>query len=86
MSVCRENLGKKRIAIAYQNDDYGKNGVKGARRTGQIRDEAGGQIPVEKSDTDMKPHVMELKKADADVVLLWVTPVMRSASWEPARP
>ena len=71
-----EKLGKKRIAIAYQNDDYGKNGVKGAaeelEKFGMKLVE---QIPVEKSDTDMKPHVMKLKKAEADAVLLWVTPV-----------
>jgi len=27
-----KNLGKKKIAIAYQNDDYGKNGVQGAEK------------------------------------------------------
>jgi len=26
------------------------------------------------ADTDLKPHVMEMKKADADMVLLWVSP------------
>jgi ABC-type branched-subunit amino acid transport system substrate-binding protein len=32
------------------------------------------QVPVEQADTDMKPLVMEFKKVDADIVLLWVTP------------
>jgi ABC-type branched-subunit amino acid transport system substrate-binding protein len=76
--LCRyavEELGKKRIAIAYQNDDYGKNGVKGAsvelaKHGLQLVEE----IPVEIKDTDMKPHVMKLRKANADAVLLWVTP------------
>jgi ABC-type branched-subunit amino acid transport system substrate-binding protein len=70
-----KKLGKKRVAIAYQNDDYGKNGLDGAA---EALEKMGlklvEQIPVEKSDTDMKPHVMKLKKAKADVVLLWVTP------------
>jgi len=77
-ALCRyavEKLGKKRIAIAYQNDDYGKNGLKGAVESlEKMGLEVVAQIPVEKSDTDMKPHVMILKKAKADAVLLWVTP------------
>jgi branched-chain amino acid transport system substrate-binding protein len=70
-----EKMGKKRVAIAYQNDDYGKNGVKGAaEELEKLGLKLVAQVPVEKADTDMKPHVMALKKADADAVLLWVTP------------
>lgn len=70
-----EELGLKRIAIAYQNDDYGKNGVKGAAYELEKHGlELVAQLPVEITDTDMKPHVMALKKADPDAVLLWVTP------------
>ncbi len=70
-----KTLGKKRIAIAYQNDDYGKNGVKGAaEQLEKYGMKLVAQIPVENADTDMKPHIMQFKKADADVVLLWVTP------------
>ncbi len=77
-ALCRyavENLGLKRVAIAYQNDDYGRNGVKGAayelKKQGL---ELVAEVPVEITDTDMKPHIMALKKADPDAVLLWVTP------------
>jgi branched-chain amino acid transport system substrate-binding protein len=70
-----KNLGKKRVAIAYQNDDYGKNGVQGAEKElAKHGLKLVAQLPVEQADTDMKPHVMEFKKVDADVVLLWVTP------------
>jgi len=70
-----EKMGRKRVAIAYQNDDYGKNGVKGAAEVlEKLGMELVAQVPVEKADMDMKPHVMQLKKADADAVLLWVTP------------
>ena len=70
-----KNLGKKKIAIAYQNDDYGKNGVQGAEKElAKHGLKLVAQVPVEQADTDMKPHVMEFKKVDADVVLLWVTP------------
>ena len=77
-ALCRyavENLGLKRIAIAYQNDDYGKNGVKGAAYELEKQGlELVAEVPVEITDTDMKPHVMALKKAKPDAVLLWVTP------------
>jgi len=74
-----KNLGKKRIAMAYQNDDYGKNGVQGAEKElAKHGLKLVAQVPVEQADTDMKPHVMEFKKVDADVVLLWVTNPRRS--------
>ncbi len=70
-----KKMGKKRIAIAYTNDDYGKNGVKGAVvELAKHGLKLVAEIPVEVSDTDMKPHVMLLKKAEADAVLLWVGP------------
>lgn len=70
-----ENMEVTKVAIAYQNDDYGKNGLKGAREeliTHGIRMVA--EVPVELKDTDMKPHVMKLRKSGADVVLLWTSP------------
>jgi len=71
-----ETLGHSRIAIAYQNDDYGKNGVSGA----EVELKKHGlklvaKVPVELTDTDMKPHIMQLRKSGADAVLLWVSPV-----------
>lgn len=77
-ALCRyatEIMGKKRIAIAYQNDDYGKNGVRGAKEElAKHGLKLVAEVPVEKSDADMKSHVMKIKKAKADVVLLWVSP------------
>jgi branched-chain amino acid transport system substrate-binding protein len=70
------NLGKKRIAIVYQNDDYGINGMQGAEyELAKHGLKLVASVPVEIADTDMKPHVMQLRKAEAEVVLLWVTPV-----------
>ena len=69
-------MGKKKVAIAYQNDDYGKNGIAGAEKElSKLGLKLVAQVPVEQADTDMKPHIMQIKKAEADVVLLWVTPV-----------
>ena len=70
-----QKMGLKRIAITYQNDDYGKLGLVGARRqTGKEGLKLVAEIPVNLADKDMKPHIMALRKAKADAVLLFVTP------------
>jgi len=69
-----ENLGKKRVAVAFQNDEYGKNGLKGAideLAAHNLKPVA--LVPVEFKDTDMKPHVMKLRRSNADMVLLWTS-------------
>lgn len=71
-----KNLGKKRIAMAYQNDDYGKNGLAGAEaELAKHGMKLVAKVPVELRDTDMKAHVMQMRKAKADAVLLWVSPI-----------
>lgn len=78
-ALCRygiDQLGKKRIAVIYQNDDYGKNGVQGAEDELATRNmKIVAKIPVELKDTDMRPHVMKLRQSKADIVLLWVSPI-----------
>ncbi len=71
-----EEMGFKRVAIAYQNDDYGKNGLEAARKELIAHGmQLVAEVPVELKDQDMKPHVMKLRQAEADMVLLWVGPV-----------
>lgn len=70
-----ETMGKKRIAMIYQNDEYGKNGLLGAQN--QLKTygmELVAAIPQNLADTDLKPHVLELIKSKADVVLMWMGP------------
>ena len=63
------------VAITYQNDDYGKQGLEGAQHELKKKGmELVAEIPVAVTDTDMRPHIQALKKADADTVLLFVTP------------
>jgi len=70
-----KTLGKKRIAIFYQNDDYGKEGVAGAE---YALDKLGmklvASVSVEPLDTDLSSHCMKLKEATPDCVLLWLLP------------
>jgi len=68
-------LGKKKFAIIYQNDAYGKEGLAGAEEElGKLGLKLVEAVPVETTDTDLKPHVMKLKQSEADVILLWVMP------------
>ena len=68
-------MGFKRIAIAYQNDDYGKQGLEGAeKQLAKYGMELVEAIPVNVADTDMKPHIMKFRKAEAEAVLLFVSP------------
>jgi branched-chain amino acid transport system substrate-binding protein len=70
-----ETLGFKRIAIAYQNDDYGKQGLEGAQKQlAKSGLKLVAEIPVNVADTDMKPHIMKFKKTKAEAVLLFVGP------------
>jgi ABC-type branched-subunit amino acid transport system substrate-binding protein len=68
-------LGKEKIAMFYQNDDYGKGGLYGA----EIKLENMGKalvaaVPVEITDSDVSSHALKLKESGAEVVLLYVTP------------
>ncbi len=70
-----EKMGKKKIAFFYQNDDYGKQGLEGAK---MYMKEKGlklvAEVPVEVTDTDLKSHALKMKEAGADAVVLWVLP------------
>jgi len=76
--LCQYAVGTlkfKRIAIAYQNDDYGKQGLEGAEtQLAKYGMELVEAIPVNVADTDMKPHIMKFRKAKAEAVLLFVGP------------
>jgi branched-chain amino acid transport system substrate-binding protein len=70
-----EQLGKKKIAFFYQNDDYGKQGLDGARKYAAEKGmKLVAEVPVEVTDTDLKSHALNLKDAGADAVILWVLP------------
>lgn len=69
-----EKMGKKRVAVAYLNDEYGKNGLRGAKEELAAHGmETVAEVPFEAKDSDLKPHVMKLRKSKADMVLLWTT-------------
>lgn len=69
-------VGAKKVAVFYQNDDYGKAGLEGVRRG--VRALGGkvalaGEVPVEFTDRELGTHALKLKDAGADVVILYPT-------------
>lgn len=77
--LCRysvSTLNKRRIAILYQNDGFGESGLRGAREELETHGmELIRAIPVDKRDaSELKVYTLELRKAGADAVLLWLTP------------
>lgn len=70
-----EELGKRRIAVIYQNDDFGGSGRVGAEmalaKHGLELVEA---VSVEVPDTDLSSHAVRLRESGADAVLMWLTP------------
>jgi ABC-type branched-subunit amino acid transport system substrate-binding protein len=70
-----DTLGKKKIGFVYQNDDYGKGGLEGALWEMKVRNmKLVAEVPVEVTDTDLQSHVLKLKEAGAEAVILWVLP------------
>jgi ABC-type branched-subunit amino acid transport system substrate-binding protein len=68
-------LGRSRIAVIYQNDDFGQSGLVGAQlaleKHGLAVAEA---VSVEVPDTDLSSHAVRLRESGADAVLMWLTP------------
>jgi branched-chain amino acid transport system substrate-binding protein len=69
------SLGLKRLGVVYQNDDYGKGGLVGAEMAAASHGVTiVAALPTEIMDTDLSSHVMRLRQAGAEGVLLWVLP------------
>ena len=70
-----EEMGMERIAVIYQNDDFGQSGVVGARMA--LADhglELVEAVSVEVTDTDLNSHAVRLRESGAEGVLVWLTP------------
>ncbi len=70
-----DTLGKKKLAVVYQNDDYGKAGLEGVMREMKARNMTlAAEIPVEVTDTDLQSHILKMKESGAEAAILWVAP------------
>lgn len=69
-----ETLKKRRFAVFYQNDDYGREGLEGAREYLKRRGvELVAEVAYNTTDTDLSAQALKLKQSAAEAVLAWPT-------------
>jgi len=70
-----EKLGYKKIALFYQNDDYGKQGTMGVER--YLKDKEinlVAKVSAEVTDRDLSTHALKLKEAGSQAVIMLTMP------------
>jgi len=68
-----KNLGAKKIAHFYQNDEYGLSanaGIKKALKAHPGKAELVAEVPYEVTERALGTHALKLKEADADIVIM----------------
>ena len=65
---------KARIAVLYENDDYGKDMLAGAKAGLGSKAKIVGQASYELLDTDMSSQIASLKATHADTLMLFALP------------
>jgi len=69
--------GSKKLAIFYQNDDYGKLGLAGVEKALKKlsgKAELAAAVPYEVTERALGTHALKLKESGADTLLLYATP------------
>ncbi len=72
-----KNLGSKKVAVFYQNDDYGKKGLAGVKKglaaTGG-RAKLVGAVPYGITERALSTHALKLKESGADTLVMYADP------------
>jgi len=64
----------KKVAVFYQNDDYGKGGLEGVKRGAPKAGVAiGAEVAYEVADRELGTHALKLKESGAEAVILYST-------------
>ena len=80
-----KELDNSRIAVFYQNDDYGGEGLAGVESEVAKLQEAGAGVEIvdtvsyERGDTNMAVQALRLKEGGADAVVMYSTPAAAAA-------
>ena len=73
-----KNLDSKKVAVFYQNDDYGKMGFEGVKKglaaTGG-RAKLVSAVPYEVTERALSTHALKLKESGADTLVIYTSPV-----------
>ncbi len=70
-------LKAKKIALFYQNDDYGKMALQGVEETiKKYKDQASlaAAVPYEVTERALGTHALKIKESGADAVIIYATP------------
>jgi len=70
------NLGAKKVALFYQNDDYGKMAMQGAKiGLSKLpgKPELAGAIPYDVTERALATHAQKLKETGADTLVIYPT-------------
>ena len=76
VTFAANKLGAKKVAVFYQNDEYGKGGLEGVNRGLKglgTKATLAATVSYELSDREMGTHALKLKDSGADVVILYPT-------------
>ena len=69
--------GTKKVAVFFQNDDYGKGGLEGVKRG--LKRLSGvsvvGEVSYEVTDRELSTHALKVKESGADTLVLYATAV-----------
>jgi len=71
-----KNRDAKKVAVFYQNDDYGKKGLAGVKRAMTItagKAKLVAAVPYEVTDRALSTHALKLKESGADTLVIYST-------------
>ena len=64
----------KKVAVFFQNDDFGKGGLEGVRRGAKSASvQISAEVPYEVADRELGTQALKLKESGADAVVLYST-------------
>jgi branched-chain amino acid transport system substrate-binding protein len=70
-----EKMNLTKIAMFYQNDDYGKQGLEGVERYVKAKNlQLVATVSAEVTDRDLSSHALKLKDSGAQAVVMWAMP------------
>ena len=68
--------GAKKVAIFYQNDDYGKGGLDGVKRgVGKLEGSVAlaAEVAYEVADRELSTHALKIRESGADTIIIYST-------------
>ena len=70
-----ENLPGKKVAVLYENQDFGIDGLAGVKQGLDLsKNQLVSELPYEPTAIDIRSEITNLKNAGAEVVVLYTTP------------